>query len=131
MRSLFLKIFIWFGLVMVFANIASFITGITTERRSQFPRQSPMAQVFSVYAQSAVEVFERDGKAGLAAYLERVEHASKIHAVLFDDLGNEVSGRAAPEGVANAVSRVSEGSPYVFYFLPQQERPIAAQYVRG
>jgi signal transduction histidine kinase len=131
MRSLFLKIFLWFGLVMVFANIASFVTGIITERRSQFSRQSPMAQVFSVYAQSAVEVFERDGKAALAAYLERVEHASKIHAVLFDDLGNEVSGRAAPEGVANAISRVSEGSPYVFYFLRQQERPIAAQYVRG
>jgi signal transduction histidine kinase len=131
MRSLFLKIFLWFGLVLVFANIASFVTGIITERRSQFPRQSPMAQVFSVYAQSAVEVFERDGKAALAAYLDRVERASKIHAVLFDDLGNEVSGRAAPPGVANAISRVSEASPYVFYFLPQQERPIAAHYVRG
>ena len=131
MRSLFLKIFLWFGLVMVFANIASFVTGIITERRSQFPRQSAMAQMFSVYAQSAVDVFERDGQTGLAAYLERVEHASKIHAVLFDDLGNEVSGRTAPEGVANAISRVSEDSPYVFYFLPQQERPIAAHYVRG
>jgi two-component system, OmpR family, sensor histidine kinase CpxA len=131
MRSLFLKIFFWFGLVMVFANIASFVTGIITERRSQFPRQSPMAQVFSVYAQSAVEVFERDGKAALAAYLERVEHASKIHAVLFDNLGNEVSGRTVPDGVANAISRVSEDSPYVFYFLPQQARPIAAHFVRG
>jgi two-component system sensor histidine kinase CpxA len=131
MRSLFLKIFLWFGLVMVVAAIASFVTGILTERRSQFPRQSPMAQVMSVYAESAVEVFERDGKAGLAGYLERVEHASKIHAVLFDDLGDEVSGRVAPDGVENAISRVSESSPYVFYFLPQQQRPIAAHYVRG
>ena len=131
MRSLFLKIFLWFGLVMVVANIASFVTGIITERRSQFPRQSPMAQMFSVYAQSAVEVFERDGKAALASYLERVEHASNIRAVLFDDLGNEVSGRPVPEGTANAISRVSEASPYVFYFLPQQDRPLAAHYVRS
>jgi signal transduction histidine kinase len=131
MRSLFLKIFLWFGLVMVFANIASFVTGIFIERRSQFFRQSPMAQMFSVYAQSAVDVFERDGKPGLTAYLERVEHVSKIHAVLFDNLGNEVSGRPAPAGAASAISRVSEASPYVYYFLPQQERPIAAQYVRG
>ena len=131
MRSLFLKIFLWFGLVMVVANIASFVTGIVTERRSQFPRQSPMAQMFGVYAESAVEVFERDGKAALASYLERVQHTSKINAVLFDNLGNEVSGRRAPEGVENAISRVSEGSPYVFYFLPQQERPIAAHFVRG
>jgi two-component system sensor histidine kinase CpxA len=131
MRSLFLKIFLWFGLVMVVANVASFVTGILTERRSQFPRQSPMGQMFGVYAQSAVEVFERDGKTALASYLERVEHASNIHAVLFDSLGNEVSGRTAPEGVLNAISRVTEDSPYVFYFLPQQQRPIAAHLVRG
>ena len=131
MRSLFLKIFLWFGLVMVVANVASFVTGILTERRSQFPRQSPMAQTFAVYAQSAVEVFERDGKTALASYLERVEHASKIHAVLFDSLGNEVSGRTVPDGVLNAFGRVTEDSPYVFYFLPQQQRPIAADLIRG
>jgi len=131
MRSLFLKIFLWFGLVMVVANVASFVTGIVTERRSQFPRQSLMGQMFGVYAESAVEVFERDGKTALAAYLERVEHASNINAVLFDNLGNEVSGRAVPEGVLNAISRVTEESPYVFYFLPQQPRPIAAHLIRG
>lgn len=131
MRSLFLKIFLWFGLVMVVANIASFVTGIVTERRSQFPRTSPMSQMFGVYAESAVEVFERGGKTALASYLERVEHASNIHAVLFDSLGNEVSGRTVPEGVANSISRVSEDTPYVFYFLPQQQRPVAAHFVRG
>jgi two-component system sensor histidine kinase CpxA len=131
MRSLFLKIFLWFGLVMVVANVASFVTGILTERRSQFPRQSPMAQTFALYAESAVEVFERDGQTALAAYLERVEHASNIHAVLFDSLGNEVSGRSVPDGVLNSISRVTEESPYVFYFLPQQQRPIAAHFVRG
>src|SRR5260370_14835106 len=131
MRSLFLKIFIWFGLVMVVVNIASFVTGIATERRSQFPRQSLMAQMFGVYAQTAAEVFERDGKTALASYLERVEHASNIHAVLFDGLGNEVSGRTVPEGVLNAISRVTEDSPYVFYFLPQQQRLIAAHLIHG
>src|SRR6267142_1104170 len=80
MRSLFLKIFIWFGLVMVVVNIASFVTGIATERRSQFPRQGLMAQMFGVYTQTAAEVFERDGKTALASYLERVEHASNINA---------------------------------------------------
>jgi signal transduction histidine kinase len=131
MRSLFLKIFLWFGLVMVVANVASFVTGILTERRSQFPRQGPMSQMLGVYAESAVEVFERDGKTALASYLDRVEHASNIHAVLFDSLGNEVSGRAVPDGVLNAISRVTEDSPYVFYFLPQQQRPIAAHLIRG
>ncbi len=76
-------------------------------------------------------MFERDGQAALASYLERVEHASHIKAVLFDTLGNEMSGRSVPEGLANAISRVSEDSPYVFYFLPQQERPLAAHFIRG
>src|SRR5258708_6818445 len=131
MRSLFLKIFLWFGLVMVVVNVASFVTGIATERRSQFPRQGLMAQMFGVYAESAAEVFERDGKTALASYLERVEQASNIRSVLFDSLGNEVSGRPVPEGVLNAISRVTEDSPYVFYFLPQQPRPIAARLIRG
>ncbi len=116
---------------MVVVNIASFVTGIIIERRSQFPRTGPMSQMFGVYAQSAVEVLERDGKTALAAYLDRVEHASNIHAVLFDSLGNEESGRTVPAGAENAISRVNEDSPYVFYFLPQQQRPIAAHFVRG
>ena len=131
MRSLFLKIFLGFGLVMVVANIASFVTGIVTERRSQFPRSSSMAQVLGVYAQSAAEEYERDGKAGLASYLERVEHASGIRAVLFDSSGNEISGRTVPAGAENAISRVSADSQYVIYLLPQQPRPIAVQFVRG
>src|ERR1700682_3435032 len=113
MRSLFLKIFLWFGLVMVVANIASFVMGIATERRSQFRSSGPMEQTFSVYAQSAVEVFERDGQAALASYLERGEHRSHINAVRFDTLGNQLSGRSVPEGMGNAISRVSEDSPYV------------------
>src|SRR5258707_13763321 len=112
MRSLFLKIFIWFGLVMVVVNIASFVTGIVTERRSQFPRQGLMAQMFGVYAESAVEVFERDGTTPLASYLDRVEHASNINAVIFENLGNEVSGRAGPECVLNPISLVLEDTRY-------------------
>jgi two-component system sensor histidine kinase CpxA len=90
-----------------------------------------MAPMVGVYAQSAAEEFERDGKTGLASYLERVEHASSIRAVLFDSRGNEISGRTVPAGAENALSRVSADSPYVSYLLPQQPRPIAAQFVRG
>ena len=38
MKSLFVKILLWFGLAMVLVNIASFATGIFTERRFQQPR---------------------------------------------------------------------------------------------
>ena len=82
MRSLFLKIFLWFGLAMVLVNIASFFTGIVIERRSQTTRTNPMAPMFGVYAQTAVEVLERDGRPALAAYLQRVE-AHRIFAAIW------------------------------------------------
>ena len=104
MRSLFLKIFLWFGLAMVVVNVASFATGIVTERRSR-PRTNPMAPMFGVYAQTAVEVFERDGKPALASYLEHVERASHIHAVVLDERGNEVSGQTPPDGATHPPNR--------------------------
>src|SRR5712691_1540173 len=130
MRSLFLKIFLWFGLAMVVVNVASFVTGIVTERRSQ-PRTNPMAPMFGVYAQTAVEVFERDGKPALASYLEHVERASRIHAVVLDERGNEVSGQTPLDGATDLAKRVTENSPFLFYFPKSEQKPLAAQAVRG
>jgi signal transduction histidine kinase len=131
MRSLFLKIFLWFGLAMVVVNVASFVTGIVTERRSQPPRTSPMASMFGVYAQTAIEVFERDGKSALASYLEHVERASHIHAVMLDERGDEVSGGTLPAGATDLAKRVTENAPFLFHFPKTEQKPLAAQAVRG
>jgi signal transduction histidine kinase len=131
MRSLFLKIFLWFGLAMIFVNVAAFVTGVISERRSQPPRPSPMAQMFGVYAQTAVEVFEKDGKAELASYLERVEGASHIRAVMLNEQGDEVSGRAIPDGAKELAKRASDSSSYIFEFSKQRQKPLGAQPIRG
>jgi two-component system sensor histidine kinase CpxA len=130
MRSLFLKIFLWFGLAMVVVNIASFATGVITERQFQPPRANPMAPMFGVYAQTAAEIFERDGPSALAAYLERVERASRIRAVVLDERGEEVSGRTVPARAREVAKRASESVPFVFDF-PRQSQPLAAQAVRS
>src|SRR5712691_12424512 len=127
MRSLFLKIFLWFGLAMVVVNIASFATGFLIQRRSQPPRTNPMAPMFGVFAQTAVEILERDGKPALASYLEHVERASRIHAVVLDERGNEVSGQTPPDGATDLAKRVTENSPFLFYFPKPQQKPLAAQ----
>ncbi|HEV7860440.1 MAG TPA: hypothetical protein VGO91_17615, partial [Pyrinomonadaceae bacterium] len=131
MRSLFLKIFLWFALAMVLVNVASFVTGIITERQSQPPRTNPMAPMFGVYAQTAVEIFERDGEAALAAYLLRVERASHIRAMLLDERGDEVSGRSVAAGAKELAQRANESAPFVFEFPRQQQQPLAAQSVRS
>ncbi len=116
---------------MVLINVASFATGIFHERRFQTRRPSPMAQTFGVFAQTAVEIFERDGKAALGPFLERVEGASHIHAALLNDQREEVSGRTLPAGARDVAQRVSETSPYYFSFSASERQPLAAQRVRG
>jgi two-component system, OmpR family, sensor histidine kinase CpxA len=129
-RSLFLKIFLWFGLAMVLVNVASFVTGVITERRSQFLSHGPMSTAFAVYAQTAAELFEKDGQAALASYLERIERASRIQAVLFNESGQEVSGRPVSVGVEMFAKRVTRSSPYVFEFRRSQP-DIAARLVQS
>jgi two-component system, OmpR family, sensor histidine kinase CpxA len=131
MRSLFLKIFLWFGLAMVLVNIASFVTGILIERRSQGPRNNPMSQTLGIFAQTSAELFEKDGRVALAPYLERVDNTTHIHAVLLNEQGNELSGRTIPEGATDLVKRVNDSSPFFFFFPPGGQQPLAARAVHG
>ncbi len=116
---------------MVVVNVASFVTGIATERRARTSRSNPMAPMFAVYAQTAAEVFERDGSSALSSYLDRVEKASHLNAVLLDDHGTEVSGRTVPAGAPQIAARVNDGSPFLFDFPRLREQPLGAQAVRS
>src|SRR5436189_3858273 len=131
MRSLFLKIFLWFGLAMVVVNVASFMTGILIERRSQSGRGNPLAPVFGVYAQTAVEILERDGKGALAAYLERVKNSSHIDAVVMNERGEELSGLEPPPHAQELAQRATNNSGFIFDFSDQRQRPLGAQSVWG
>jgi two-component system sensor histidine kinase CpxA len=117
---------------MVLASVASFVTGVFTERQFHPQRQNPMAPMFGVYAQTAAEIYERDGRAALASYLERVERASGIDAVVLDERGEELSGRAVPAGANELARRATADAPFVFTPpRPSHERPLGAQTVRS
>ncbi len=131
MRSLFLKILLWFGLTMVLINMVAFVAGVIIERRSQPQRTNPAAPMFGVYAQTAVDIFERDGQAALASHLERVERASHIRAVVFDERGEEISGRAVPARAQEIAKRATESTPFVFDYPHEHQQPLAAQAVRS
>ena len=129
MRSLFLKILLWFGLAMVLVNVVSFVTGVVIERRSQPQRDNPAASMYGVYAETAAEIFEKDGQPALLSYLERVEGASHINAVVFNERGEEISGRVVPAGADEFARRANENAPFVFEF--HQPHPLAARLVRS
>lgn len=114
MRSLFIKILLWFGLAMVLVNIASFVTGIATERRFQVPRNHPTAPMMAMFAETAAENYEHGTQTSLREYLDRVEQVSSVSAVLFDEQHHELSGRAAPPNAETLANRVTTAAPFVF-----------------
>jgi two-component system sensor histidine kinase CpxA len=133
LRRVFIKIFLWFWLAMALVIVGLFLSIFITERREQGPpwrvRHSAM---LGVYAQSAVEVYERDGRAALVAYLERVENASRVHAVVFNQDGEEITGRALPARAKEMAERTQRsGSPEFAPPTPQSNLEVGAQLVRS
>lgn len=95
MRSLFLKVFLWFWLAMVLVIGALAVTSYFT-RPDRMPRPPQFIEgIMVAYSESAAEIYEREGSSGLASFLERVEREAKIRAYLFDTTGTELAGRSA------------------------------------
>ncbi|HJZ80758.1 MAG TPA: ATP-binding protein [Pyrinomonadaceae bacterium] len=91
MRSLFLRILLWFGLAIIAAAVASFVVGVITERRVREKAPPHLIQALGVYSQTAAETFEREGAEGTKRYLDRVARAARLEAVLFDAAGNKLT----------------------------------------
>lgn len=102
MRSLFWKIFLWFWLTLMLVVAAFVISAALQSRPLSIRWRETLRTSLAVYAQTAVDVYERDGRDALAAHLNRVEHASRIRAFVFNEQGAEV-------GNYNDVSSVARG----------------------
>ena len=129
MRSLFLRILLWFGLAMIAAAVASFFIGVVAERQARDIAPLPLIQAFGVYSQTAAEILDRDGAVAAAAYLQHVGQASGIHAVLVDEHDVEVSGQPLPAGSHELAKRAREKMAFVNEL--SGSRPLNAQAVRS
>lgn len=106
-RSLFLKIFLWFVAVVLTMIITTFLV-------SEFIHPEPFglspSEDFALasYAQTAAEIYERDGQAALASHLAQIERETKVHSVLYGTNLDELSGRKVPDGALELVRKVME-----------------------
>ena len=76
----------------------------------------------------AVEIYEREGKAGLIGYMDQMERGS-LRVFLFDRELNELSGRRTPYGAREIAQRVLKtNSPE---FAPTEFSPLVARPVEG
>ena len=103
MRSLFLKIFMWFGLAMAIVISANFLSSYVTFREDS--RGRPPGNFTTMFAQTAVEKLEREGKAAAINYLDTLEKTTLTRSYLFDQDGNEITERNAPPEAKEAAAR--------------------------
>ena len=114
---------------MVLAAVTSFVIGVIAERRARDMAPPDLVEAFEIYSQTAVDTFERDGSVALAAYLQRIEQASGINAVLFDERLTEVSQRNPPSGAQQLAQRALERMTFVNDF--SRGNPLNAQVARS
>lgn len=107
MRSLFLKIFLWFWLASIL--IGGVFLGLDFWERTRGSRTRPpdfLVNSISLYGRSAADQWERGGQAALAAYCAELKQKLRLDSVLFDSGQAELSGRPAPTGAEEMAARV-------------------------
>ncbi|MFL6228047.1 MAG: hypothetical protein ACJ741_04650, partial [Pyrinomonadaceae bacterium] len=108
MRSLFLKVFLWFWLAMVLVIAALALASFAT-RPQREPRPPQFVEgIMTAYARSAIETYERDGSAALDSFERHMEHEVNVRARLFDSAGAELSGGDVTPDEQELASRVAQ-----------------------
>jgi len=117
LRSLFLKVFLWFWLAMVLV-IAALAAATYLTRPEQMPRPPQFIEgLVAAYARNAVETYERDGPVALDSFLQRVEREANVRSRLFDADGRELAGREATADERELAARVSKSGEFASRML--------------
>ncbi|HEX8235379.1 MAG TPA: ATP-binding protein [Abditibacteriaceae bacterium] len=94
MRSLFLKIFLWFWGAMILIGLALFLVVTTTlPNPLPAPWRESTGNALAAYAAAAASAWEQGGRPQLAAYLVKQGQQSNSNLHFFDEQDRELSGR--------------------------------------
>ena len=108
MRGMFLRMVLWFWASLVIVAVALHAAVIATSTPTEVRVQRFSDTALTGYGRQAAAILEHDGTTALAAYLERLERETRIHAVMIDDNGRDATGRAVTTGVVAAARRADE-----------------------
>jgi two-component system sensor histidine kinase CpxA len=102
MKSLFLRIFLSFWMAQALFLVLAILVTLAFR-----PRSSTWEALRTTVLNEAVARYEDGNEAQLRSYLEGVESSQHVRAYLFDENGNEISRRGAPDWAM----RVAAGGP--------------------
>ena len=130
MRTLYLKIFVWFWLAMALVGTVFVISAVTMMRQDVSEEWRPLiGGGLDLTAQRAIEVYERDGGEALAEFMGWLE--SRTHSVpfLFNERMEELSGREVSPDTRDLATRALESDETIFDQIGR--RQVAARMVSG
>jgi two-component system sensor histidine kinase CpxA len=128
-RSLFLKVFLWFWLAMVVVIATFAVTTHFTRTSDAFRPPQFIEAVLTGYARHAAAAYERDGAPGLEAYLNYLKVETGTRNQLFDASGAEMTGAEASQRVREVAAQVAQtGTPFFRHVEGGmlEVRPVAA-----
>jgi two-component system, OmpR family, sensor histidine kinase CpxA len=106
MRSLFVKIFVWFWLAMALVVLASTLSSMMAFNEG--PKH--LGGQLAMFGLTATERLAKSGKAGVDEYLNLLEQTTRTRAYLFDENANLIAGREPPAKINEvAQALVNEG----------------------
>ncbi len=92
MRSLFLKIFLWFWATAIVTGLALILSFVL--QRGGIPDRwhAALSEAAGIYGKAAVGEMERGGQPAIAAYLDDLARSAHTQACLFDQNGTVIAG---------------------------------------
>ena len=114
-RSLYLKIFVWFWVTMILINVALFAAVALTRPTPTGRSWRDLAQV-GPNAMKVTEIFEQSGPTALAAALQEIEKSSGVNATLYDESGQELSGRTTQPNAPELIQKADKSNEIEFNF---------------
>jgi two-component system sensor histidine kinase CpxA len=92
LRSLFLKIFLWFWATVIVTGIALVVTFLLQPGRMSSRWHESLTMAASYSGTIAVEEAELHGTAAASSYMRQMGSSTHTHACLFDETGNAIAG---------------------------------------
>jgi signal transduction histidine kinase len=97
MKSLYLKIFLWFWLAMILVSSTLIFSVVTTHSEFTANRTEQFDKILtSLVAARAADLLEDHGMGALADYLASLQQTLNWQAYLFDDEGKEILSQPTP-----------------------------------
>lgn len=92
MKSLFLRIFLSFWMAQALFVVAAILVTVAFR-----PRSSTFEALRTTALNESVNAYEEGGQKQLRTYFENLDSAQHVRGFLFDEHGNELSGRQVPD----------------------------------